>query len=106
MRMRTKNRPRGNALQTYIGRMRKSYKFLAWQVKGRWNTDNPVEAAVIASMTRTAIEMNSTRGFTPGLIIPYMGEDGGRVPHPLSSSRGPSGLRVSISCKANHQEQD
>ena len=84
MRMERRNRPNENALNMLASRsMRPLYKMLSWHTKGRVATINTRRAAVLAQLTPAQIAANTTRGSTPGLINPALGEIGGRIPHPV-----------------------
>ncbi|MCJ1380159.1 hypothetical protein MMC17_003262 [Xylographa soralifera] len=75
------NRPSENALNSALQRVRLSYNVLSWHQIWRNIEGNKNRDKVIASLPMCAIEANSSRGHTPGLVIPWMGEDGGRIPH-------------------------
>ncbi len=47
------------------------------------NPTAPGNRPVIQSLTPAQIAGNTTRGSTPGLIDPALGEAGGRIPHPI-----------------------
>ncbi|MCJ1434595.1 hypothetical protein MMC27_003964 [Xylographa pallens] len=71
-----------NALNSALQRIRLSYTVLSWHQMWRNIEQNKNRDKVLASLPICAIEANSSRGHTPGLIIPWMGEDGGRIAQP------------------------
>ncbi|MCJ1398816.1 hypothetical protein MMC11_002017 [Xylographa trunciseda] len=81
MRM-NRNRPTENALNSALQRLRLSYSLLSWPQMWRNIEGNTLRDRVVAALPMCAIEANSSRGHTPGLVVPWMGEDGGRVPRP------------------------
>ena len=85
MRMETENRPNWNAIQTRITRnWIPKFAMISWHVRGRYRKDrpNPARDAVLARLSQEQRNAQSTRGTTPGLISPELGEAGGRVPWP------------------------
>ena len=83
MRMEISNRARGNAVQMRAMRnWRPAFGMLAWHVKGKYAADKSQEDKLLKLMTSGQQESNSTRGLTPGLTDPLLGEQGGRIPLP------------------------
>ena len=80
MRMDRTHRPNENALNMRACRYwRPAYSLLSWHCK----RTSPKEARVLALLSRAQLRSNTTRGTTPGLIHPNLGEAGGRIPHPV-----------------------
>ncbi|MCJ1393112.1 hypothetical protein MMC18_005984 [Xylographa bjoerkii] len=85
MRMDSHERPREKTLNMQLNRKRTSYYMVSWHQRGKWNGTNLITDEIVASLPKYAMENNSTRGLAPGLIIPRMGEDGGRISFALTS---------------------
>ncbi|KAI4177691.1 MAG: hypothetical protein LQ343_000154 [Gyalolechia ehrenbergii] len=70
--------PTGNGIHMLVMRNRASHKMVTW------TTDNGPSSRAdwINEMTDQQRQDNTTRGLTPGLINPALGEAGGRVPLP------------------------
>ena len=76
---------RPNSLNTQVGRWRKIWKVLSWVESKAGNSDNQESRKIVFDNLTPQMKLaNSTRGLTPGLINPSMGEAGGRVPFPNS----------------------
>ena len=87
MRMELENRPKWNAIQTRATRnWGQKFTMLSWHTKGKWRRGQPNASreAVLAMLTPAQVTANSTRGSTPGLIDPALGEAGGRIPWPVT----------------------
>ncbi|KAL2219872.1 hypothetical protein M432DRAFT_606857 [Thermoascus aurantiacus ATCC 26904] len=71
-----------NALQQRGVRFRKAFSMLAWGSGNKKTAE--LEAELVKAMIQKGIDpaLNSTRGLTPGLINPELGEAGGRIPVP------------------------
>ena len=90
MRMEPAGRPAAwNTFQQRIVRLRPHFHILSWHGVRQNPQLNPPTARILAGLHQWQIEANTTRGSTPGLYVPEMGEDGGRVPLPqFEESRG------------------
>jgi hypothetical protein len=79
-----------NTLQQRNGRFRQDFHLISWYSGNRKSAE--IEAKVVQELIENDIDpaLNTTRGLTPGLINPEMGEAGGRVPLPANWS----GLRI------------
>lgn len=83
MRMEPLNRPTANAVQERTCRTwRPAFCMLSWHIIGRFAKANDRVNTVIASLSQDQLNRNTTRGSTPGLVNPHLGEAGGRVPYP------------------------
>lgn len=83
MRMEPLNRPTANAIQERSCRTwRPAYCMISWHLIGRFKKANDRANAVIESLSQDQLNKNTTRGSTPGLVSPHLGEAGGRVPLP------------------------
>ncbi len=83
MRMEPLNRPTANAVQERSCRTwRPAFSMLSWHIIGRYTKANDRVNAVIESLSQDQLNRNTTRGSTPGLVSPHLGEAGGRVPLP------------------------
>ena len=80
MRMEATNRPKVITIQNHTTRnWRRRFTLLSW-----YNAHSTVKRnEVLAKLTAAQVAANSTRGTTPGLINPVLGEAGGRIPYPL-----------------------
>lgn len=83
MRMPLAGRRNQNALNMESSRMRERYHMICWRPGTDAERENIVRQRVLAKLTPQQIAANTTRGSTPGLINPLIGEAGGRVPHPI-----------------------
>ena len=90
MRMEPAGRPhKWNTFQQRLGRLRPDFNVISWHATRTDPHANVPTANVLAKLSPWHFEMNTTRGLTPGLLVPELGEDGGRVPLPdLEDSRG------------------
>ncbi|KAL8796518.1 MAG: hypothetical protein Q9195_001192 [Heterodermia aff. obscurata] len=90
MRMEPAGRPhRWNTFQQRLGRLRPDFNVVSWHTTRNDPSANIPTANVLSRLQPWHFEMNTTRGLTPGLLIPELGEDGGRVPLPdYEESRG------------------
>lgn len=78
-----------NTFQQRLGRLRADFNVISWHATRSDPLANIPTANVLAKLKPWHHEMNTTRGLTPGLLIPELGEDGGRVPLPdYEDSRG------------------
>lgn len=80
-------RIRENALQFRLVRFRQAFNILAW---GTENSETVKHAVRLEEMMRAVgidPARNSTRGITPGLLHPHLGEVGGRMSIPKLYSR-------------------
>lgn len=80
-----------NNIQMLISRGRSKWSLLAWNDVKLHEEDNKSREAALARLTEDQIGNNTTRGTTPGLINPALGEKGGRIPNilPKRKSSGP-----------------
>ncbi|KKK23300.1 hypothetical protein ARAM_006375 [Aspergillus rambellii] len=71
-----------NALQQRGVRFRQAFNMIAWDSGNKRSRE--LEAQVLKKMEEQGLDLsaNSTRGLTPGLINPNLGEEGGRIPNP------------------------
>ncbi len=79
MRIELSNRPTLDNLRSRNSRKKSIYHMISWWT----NPTAPGNRPVIQSLTPAQIAGNTTRGSTPGLIDPALGEAGGRIPHPI-----------------------
>ncbi|RMJ28374.1 hypothetical protein PHISP_00761 [Aspergillus sp. HF37] len=89
-RMHPEFRISNNTLQQRNGRFRQDFHLISWYSGNRKSAE--IEAKVVQKLIENNIDpaLNTTRGLTPGLINPEMGEAGGRVPLPANWS----GLKI------------
>ena len=81
--MESGNRSHFNAIQLRASRTwRPKFFILSWHTKGRFATNNNRASAIRGMLSAAQIATNTTRGSTPGLINPSLGEQGGRIPLP------------------------
>ena len=75
-----------NALQQRGGRFRQAFRMLAWDSGNKLSRD--LEAELLKALTQHGIDpsLNTTRGLSPGLINPALGEAGGRIALPSTYS--------------------
>ncbi|PYI09983.1 hypothetical protein BO78DRAFT_404502 [Aspergillus sclerotiicarbonarius CBS 121057] len=75
-----------NALQQRGGRFRQAFRMLAWDSGNKLSRD--LEADLLRALIEHGIDpiLNTTRGLTPGLINPAIGEAGGRINLPSTYS--------------------
>ena len=90
MRMEPAGRPaKWNTFQQRLVRLRPDFNILSWHQTRNDDANNLPRAHILANLTHAQREMNTTRGTTPGLVVPEYGEDGGRIPLPdHEDSRG------------------
>ncbi|PYI15301.1 hypothetical protein BO99DRAFT_342941, partial [Aspergillus violaceofuscus CBS 115571] len=79
--------PRGhsvkpNALQQRGGRFRQAFFLCAWDSGNKKSIALGAEIEQKLVAAGISLGLNSTRGITPGLINPVLGEAGGRIPLP------------------------
>ena len=94
MRMTLEGRPSENSLNQDGVRNRPKYGMRSWFPKKVHHTHIARRNAVMEILSNEQIAANTTRGTTPGLKDPALGEAGGRIPHPagrqaLGVRRGP-----------------
>ncbi len=82
MRMPFEGRPSENSLNQDGVRHRPKYGMRSWFPKQVHRAHNARRDTAMAMLSAAQIAANTTRGTTPGLIAPELGEAGGRVPHP------------------------
>ena len=58
---------------------------LAFHSNGRAQTESVPRRAVLSRLSRDQLSRKSTRGSTPGLIDPALGETGGRIAYPTTA---------------------
>lgn len=74
------SRPNENALNMRACRYwRPAYSLISWHGKGT----SRKETTVLALLSQTQRDNNTTRGTTPGFIDPNLGGAGGRIDHPI-----------------------
>ena len=74
----------GNTLSMRIGRMLDDYLIIStWHGTKDFVKPSEDQLKRLALLSDEARAKNSTRGFTPGLIDPSKGEEGGRIPLPV-----------------------
>ncbi|KAL5342932.1 hypothetical protein BJX70DRAFT_394372 [Aspergillus crustosus] len=97
-RMHPQFRIKNNALQQRGVRFRQAFHMLAWNSGNRRSAQ--LEAELLRKMERLGLDVNSnsTRGITPGLRKPELGEAGGRVeiPEPWKSRKLGTRNRVTL----------
>jgi len=79
MRIEPSDRPTLDNLRSRNSRKKGVYHMISWWTRHTAPGNQPV----IQSLTQAQIAGNTTRGSTPGLIDPTLGEAGGRIPHPV-----------------------
>ena len=80
MRMELMNREPLNSIQWHMSQTwLPSFAMLSWHVKG----ESARESEVLSKLTAAQVAVNTTRGTTPGLLYPTVGEAGGRIALPL-----------------------
>ncbi|KAE8354313.1 hypothetical protein BDV28DRAFT_131277 [Aspergillus coremiiformis] len=104
-----------NALQQRSVRFRQHFSLIAWD-SGNKRSQN-IKQEVVRKLWGNGIDtvLNTTRGLTPGLIDPNLGEEGGRIPLPnqynkekrVARGRRPSKTPVQETAMDNtiHEEQ-
>ncbi|KAL9016788.1 MAG: hypothetical protein Q9185_005875 [Variospora sp. 1 TL-2023] len=97
MRIHGPSRPSShNIIQMHISRNRPKWGLLCWFTIALHHEKNGARDEALKMLSDEQINNNTTRGTTPGLIDPSLGEAGGRVPLPITEM-GAGGLRH---CKA------
>ncbi|KAL9605488.1 MAG: hypothetical protein Q9179_001329 [Wetmoreana sp. 5 TL-2023] len=84
-----------NNLQMEISRNRSKWGLVSWLDIKLHEEDNKTREKALALLSPDQIRNNTTRGTTPGLINPELGEAGGRIPNPVQARK-----RKSASAKA------
>lgn len=86
-RMNPQLRVQRNALQQRGVRFRHAFRLLSWGTGGK--TTSLMKEKIKGELQRRGIDLeaNTTRGLTPGLINPSLGEAGGRIPVPPQYNR-------------------
>ena len=73
----------GNVLSMRISRMMTDYTIIfTWRGTCDWASPTKDQERRLAKLDQEALDNNSTRRFTPGLMYPELGEAGGRIPVP------------------------
>lgn len=83
-------RPNQTALQMRTSRGRTKFGMVSWHHAPTMNKPE-TRRKVFEGLTTSQIMNNTTRGTTPGLVNPDLGELGGRIPVPISNSRSKQG---------------
>ena len=83
MRMSTP-RPSVNGLNMRCKRGRERFNMLSWH--GTAPNQSWIDM-VMSKLNHDQIHANTTRGLTPGLVNPFAGEAGGRIPIPTAHPR-------------------
>ena len=88
MRMHPSFRIAKNTLQQRNGRFRARFHLIAWHSTNR--KSEQLDADLASKLIKAGIDpaLNTTRGLTPGLINPALGEAGGRIPIPHTAPAG------------------
>lgn len=84
MRMPLEGRPSESSLNQDGVRNRPKYGMQSWFPKQIHQAYNARRDTVLAMLSPAQLAANTTRGTTPGLINPILGEAGGRVPPPVA----------------------
>ncbi|KAL8728215.1 MAG: hypothetical protein Q9181_005422 [Wetmoreana brouardii] len=72
-----------NNLQMEISRNRSKWGLVSWLDIKLHEEENQTREKALALLSADQIRNNTTRGTTPGLIHPELGEAGGRIPNPV-----------------------
>ncbi|KAE8329867.1 hypothetical protein BDV39DRAFT_202444 [Aspergillus sergii] len=77
-----------NALQQRSVRFRQQFSLIAWDSGNK--RSQQLKQDILRKMQEIGLPpaLNTTRGITPGLIDPVLGEDGGRIPLPNQYNKG------------------
>ncbi|GMG52350.1 unnamed protein product [Aspergillus oryzae var. brunneus] len=77
-----------NALQQRSVRFRQQFSLIAWDSGNK--RSQQLKQDILRKMQEIGLSpaLNTTRGITPGLIDPALGEDGGRIPLPNQYNKG------------------
>lgn len=78
---------------------------LSWHTTSRASNANSKRNAVLARLSPTQVQANTTRGSTPGLIDPALGPASARVPVP-TPRRGQGVPRAPRQAVANHSSSE
>ena len=77
-------RPNVNGLNMRCRRGRERFNMLSWHGTA---PNQPWIDIVKSKLNPDQIRANTTRGLTPGLVNPFAGEAGGRIPFPTTHSQ-------------------
>ncbi|KAL8939900.1 MAG: hypothetical protein Q9211_002528 [Gyalolechia sp. 1 TL-2023] len=107
MRIHGPSRPSShNNLQMNISRNRSKWGLVSWCTTLLHEKDNRTRQEALNALSNEQISNNTTRGTTPGLINPTLGEAGGRVPVPKNIGRtGRRGRRAPGVCRGGGNNQ-
>lgn len=96
-----------NVIQMTTSRNRTSWGMIGWFPNTLHNNDNGAHDKALSLLSAEQIENNTSRGTTPGLIDPMLGETGGRVlvPNPTKRQSKRRGQRTPGRARGggNHQ---
>lgn len=93
---------KGNVLSMRISRMMDGFSIIStWHGTKDWSRPSKDQQRRLAKISLAAQGNNTTRGFTPGLIDPSQGEDGGRVPLPKIAVKSCEGRGHTWSSRAS-----
>ena len=85
MRIHGPSRPSShNNIQMHISRNRPKWAMVSWFHIALHEQSNRAREEALKMLTQVQIDGNTTRGSTPGLKDPALGEAGGRVPLPAN----------------------
>lgn len=108
MRMERANRPSPNTLQMRACRYwRTAFCMLSWHTTS-WDTNTNTKGdAVLARLSLSQLKANTTRGSTPGLIDPALGQTGSRilVPTPRKRQGVPRAPRRAVADPSRSEEK-
>ena len=79
MRMPRQGRRNQNALNMECSRMRPRYHMISWHPTSDESKANELQNQVVKLLSDEQQAANTTRGSTPGLVNPRLGEAGGRI---------------------------
>ncbi|KAL8689951.1 MAG: hypothetical protein Q9218_004498, partial [Villophora microphyllina] len=80
MRIQGPEKPPANNIQMDLLRGREEWGLVTWFEISLHKEENKARDKALACLTKEQIRNNTSRGFTPGLINPALGEAGGRIP--------------------------
>ena len=111
MRMPLESRPSENSLNQNGVRNRQRNTMLSWHPNQFGQAQNARRTTVMAMLTTRQIAGNTSRGATPGLIDPVLGEAGGRIPIPIQRRRqgvrqGPRQKAVPVDLEAEKSRSE
>ena len=93
---------KGNVLSMRISRMMDDFSIIStWHGTKDWSRPSKDQQRRLAKISLAAQGNNTTRGFTPGLVDPSQGEDGGRVPLPKMAEKSCEGRGHAWSSRAS-----